>query len=102
MMVAGWVASRPPPRRGGVLCILIACSLLADGDEQLVAAIGSGLITVTDAAAILHLPKEQQREAVAKVRSGKFRTLQHAVEPPPRRATSRSEHHYNQLHPPGR
>ena len=72
--------------------VALASRVLAAGDEQLIAAIELGLVTVSDAATILHLPKEQQREAVAKVRSGKFRFLQHAIEAPLRRATPGAEH----------
>ena len=71
--------------------VALASRVLAEGDEQLVAAIESGLVTVSDAATVLHLPKEQQREAAAKVRSGKFRLLQHAIEPAPRHTAPSSE-----------
>lgn len=61
--------------------VAVASRVLIAGDEQLVAAIEDGLVTVSDAAGILELPKDKQREAVALVRSGKARTLRQAVEP---------------------
>lgn len=61
--------------------VAVASRVLAAGDEQLIAAIEAGLITVSDAAAILDLPKDKQCEAVALVASGQARTLRQAVEP---------------------
>jgi len=60
--------------------VTTASRVVAAGDEQLIAAVESGLVSVSDAAAILDLPKNAQREAVAEVRSGKARTLRQVVE----------------------
>jgi len=45
--------------------VTTASRVVAAGDEQLIAAVESGLVSVSDAAAILDLPKNAQREAVA-------------------------------------
>lgn len=56
-----------------------ASRVLESGDEQLIAAVEKGEISVSDAAAIVHLPKPRQREALESVRSGKARTLREAA-----------------------
>ena len=53
--------------------------VLADGDEQLIAAVTEGVVSVSDAAAIVKLPKPKQRELLELVRSGKARTLRAAA-----------------------
>ncbi|HET6882661.1 MAG TPA: hypothetical protein VFI31_21010 [Pirellulales bacterium] len=60
--------------------VATATRVLAAGDEELIAAVETGLVSVSDAAAILELPKDKQRQAVAAVHSGNARTLRQAVE----------------------
>jgi hypothetical protein len=52
---------------------------LAAGDEQVIEAVEAGQVSVSDAGAIVELPKSRQREALDLVRSGKARTLRQAV-----------------------
>jgi hypothetical protein len=59
--------------------VATASRVLAAGDEQLVAAIDAGQVAVSDAAAILDLPKAEQLVALDKLRSGKARTLRQAT-----------------------
>lgn len=59
--------------------VAVATRVVKAGDEQLVEAIRMGEVTVSDAASVLDLPKEKQREAVSRVRSGDARTVRQAV-----------------------
>lgn len=73
-----------------------ASKLIADGDEELLRAVETGTVTVSDAASISHLPKEQQRAALAAVAAGQARTLREASEiigdlPPTGAASSEAE-----------
>ena len=55
--------------------IALASRVIEEGDPLLVDAINAGQATVSDAAAVVSLAKEDQRAAVAAIRSGKARTL---------------------------
>jgi ParB-like nuclease family protein len=57
-----------------------ASKLIAGGDEEVLRAVESGTVTVSDAASICHLPKERQRAALAAVVAGQARTLCEASE----------------------
>jgi hypothetical protein len=59
--------------------VTMASRVLAAGDEQLIEAVELGEIAVSDAAVIIELPKPRQRELLARVRSGKSRTLRDAA-----------------------
>lgn len=59
--------------------VATATRVLAAGDEQVIAAVEEGRISVSDAASIVELPKPRQREALRMVRSGKTRTLRAAA-----------------------
>lgn len=61
--------------------VATASRVLASGDEAVIAAVDSGQVAVSDAAAILDLPKSEQRAALDKLRSGKARTLRKATKP---------------------
>lgn len=78
--------------------VAIASRVLASGDKQVIEAVESGEIAVSDAAAIVELGKPRQREALALVRSGKSRTLRDAAKvkkprtlPPAVRASDQTE-----------
>jgi hypothetical protein len=60
--------------------VATAAKVLEAGDEQVVEAIMSGSVSVSDAAAVAELPKEEQRQALEAVRSGRARTLRQAAE----------------------
>ena len=55
--------------------------VLDKGVPELVAAVKSGDVSVSDAASISDAPEEEQREAIAAVKSGKARTLAQAAGP---------------------
>lgn len=59
--------------------VAVATRVVEEGDEQLVEAVREGEVTVSDASSVLDLPKERQREAVARVRSGDARTVRQAA-----------------------
>lgn len=59
--------------------ISTASKVLESGDEQVIDAISDGTITVSDAAAVVELPKPKQREALEEVRHGRARTLRQAA-----------------------
>ena len=59
--------------------VATASRVLADGDEQVIAAIDAGDISVSDAATVVDLPKDAQREALDAVRRGRARTLRQAA-----------------------
>jgi hypothetical protein len=59
--------------------VALASRVIKEGDPFLVNAIHTGQVTVCDAAAVLSLSKEEQRAAVAAVRSGEARTLRQAA-----------------------
>jgi hypothetical protein len=50
------------------------------GDEQVIAAVESGDVAVSDARAIVDRPKDEQRQALEAVREGRARTLRQAAE----------------------
>jgi hypothetical protein len=62
--------------------VATASKVLESGDERVIAAIDAGTISVSDAAAIVDLPKEQQRQALDDVRRGRARTLRQAAKIP--------------------
>jgi hypothetical protein len=55
-----------------------ASKLIAEGDEEVLRAVETGTVTVSDATSISHLPKEHQRAALAAVAAGQARTLREA------------------------
>jgi hypothetical protein len=59
--------------------VAFANRVLAAGDEQVIAAVVKGEVSVSDAAAIVKLPKSRQRDLLALVRSGKALTLRAAA-----------------------
>ena len=80
--------------------VATASRVLAAGDEQVIAAIEAGQLSVSDAASVIDLPKPRQRELLDMVRSGQARTLREAAGrrkpkklPPAVRASRRSEPH---------
>lgn len=60
--------------------IATASKVLETGDEEVIGEIIAGNVSVSDAAAVAELPKEEQREALDAVRSGRARTLRQAAE----------------------
>jgi hypothetical protein len=62
--------------------VATASRVLQSGDERVIAAIDAGTISVSDAAAVADLPKEQQRQALDDVRRGRARTLRQAAKIP--------------------
>ncbi|HET6884428.1 MAG TPA: hypothetical protein VFI31_30020, partial [Pirellulales bacterium] len=60
--------------------VATASRVLQRGDEQVIAAVESGALAVSDARAIVDRPKDQQRQALAAVRQGRARTLRRAAE----------------------
>jgi hypothetical protein len=80
--------------------VTTASRLLAFGDEQVIEAVELGQVSVSDAGAIVDLPRSRQREALELVRSGKARTLRQAAKaktrrkfPPAVRASKKSDPH---------
>ena len=78
--------------------VAFASKVLEQGDERVIAAIDAGTISVSDAAAVVDLPKEAQREALDAVRRGRARTLRQAAKidlpdelPPPAVASDDDE-----------
>jgi ParB-like chromosome segregation protein Spo0J len=59
--------------------VALASRVIDQGDPLLLDAINAGQATVSDAAAVLSLAKEDQRSAVAAIRSGQARTLRQAA-----------------------
>lgn len=59
--------------------VAFANRVLAAGDEQVIAAVTEGAVSVSDAAAIVKLAKPRQRDLLALVHSGKARTLRAAA-----------------------
>ena len=59
--------------------VATALTVLEQGDAELVSAVESGSVAVSDAAAVALLPSDEQRQAVERVKSGKARTLRQAV-----------------------
>jgi ParB-like chromosome segregation protein Spo0J len=57
-----------------------ASRVLKSGDEQVIAAVASGDVAVSDAAAVANRPKEEQRRALEARRQGRARTLRQAAE----------------------
>lgn len=62
--------------------VTFASRVLESGDEMVIMAIDQGTISVSDAAAVADLPKEQQRQALDDVRRGRARTLRQAAKIP--------------------
>ena len=59
--------------------VCTAAKILKDGDEKLIDAVDAGTVAVSDAAAVVDLPKPKQRRAVERVRSGRSRTVRQAA-----------------------
>lgn len=59
--------------------VCTASKVLEQGDEEVIAAVDAGTVAVSDAAAVIELPKPKQRQAIERVRSRKSRTLRQAV-----------------------
>lgn len=59
--------------------VCIASKVLEQGDQKLIDAVDAGTVAVSDAAAVVDLPKPKQRRAVERVRSGRSRTLRQAA-----------------------
>jgi hypothetical protein len=57
-----------------------ASRVLKSADEQVIAAVESGDVAVSDAAAVANRPKEEQRRALEATRQGRARTLRQATE----------------------
>jgi hypothetical protein len=51
--------------------VATATQVLARGEAEVVSAVESGTVAVSDAAAVVGLPADEQREAVERVKSGK-------------------------------
>ncbi|HET6883824.1 MAG TPA: ParB N-terminal domain-containing protein [Pirellulales bacterium] len=60
--------------------VCTASRVLKSADEQVIAAVESGDVAVSDAGTVADRPKDQQRQALAAVRQGRARTLRHAAE----------------------
>ena len=60
--------------------VATASRVLKSADEQVIAAVESGDVAVSDAAAVANRPKEEQRRALAATRQGRARTLRQAAE----------------------
>lgn len=59
--------------------VATAAKILQQGDEKLIDAVDAGTVAVSDAAAVVDLPKPKQRRAVERVRSGRSRTVRQAA-----------------------
>jgi hypothetical protein len=57
-----------------------AARVLQSADEQVIAAVVSGDVAVSDAATVANRPKEEQRRALEATRRGRARTLRQAAE----------------------
>jgi hypothetical protein len=60
-----------------------AAKVLETGDEEVIGEIMAGNVSVSDAAAVAGLPKDEQRKALEAVRSGRARTLRQAADVEP-------------------
>jgi hypothetical protein len=60
--------------------VATASKVLETGHEEVIGEIVAGNVSVSDAAAVADLPKEEQRQALEAVRSGRARTLRQAAE----------------------
>ena len=60
--------------------VATASRVLKSADEQVIAAVQSGDVAVSDAAAVANRPKEEQRRALEAVRQDRARTLRQAAE----------------------
>ena len=60
--------------------VATASRVLKSADEQVIAAVESGDVAVSDAAAVANRPKEEQRRALEATRQGRARTLRQAAE----------------------
>ncbi|HJT35623.1 MAG TPA: ParB N-terminal domain-containing protein [Pirellulales bacterium] len=59
--------------------VATAAKVLKEGDQKLIEAVDAGTVAVSDAAAVVDLPKRKQRRAVERVRSGRSRTVRQAA-----------------------
>jgi ParB-like chromosome segregation protein Spo0J len=60
--------------------VFSASRVVERGDEQVIAAVESGDVAVSDARAVVDRPKDEQRQALEAVRQGRARTLRQAAE----------------------
>ncbi|MGH7140867.1 MAG: ParB N-terminal domain-containing protein [Pirellulales bacterium] len=60
--------------------VATASKVLDSGAEEVIGEIMAGKVSVSDAAAVADLPKEEQRHALEAVRSGRARTLRQAAD----------------------
>jgi hypothetical protein len=60
--------------------IATASRVLETGDQEVIDAIVAGNVSVSDAATVAALPKDEQRQALEEVRSGRARTLRQAAD----------------------
>ena len=60
--------------------VATASRVLKSADEQVIAAVVSGDVAVSDAAAVANRPKQEQRRALEARRQGRARTLRQAAE----------------------
>ena len=60
--------------------VATASRVLKSADEQVIAAVESGDVAVSDAASVADRPKDQQRQALEAKRAGRARTLRQAAE----------------------
>jgi hypothetical protein len=60
--------------------VATASRVLKSADEQVIAAVESGDVAVSDAASVANRPKDQQRQALQAKRQGRARTLRQAAE----------------------
>jgi hypothetical protein len=60
--------------------VFTAARVLQTADEQVIAAVVSGDVAVSDAAAVANRPKDQQRRALEATHQGRARTLRQAAE----------------------
>jgi ParB-like chromosome segregation protein Spo0J len=59
--------------------VTAASKVLARADEEIIQAVESGMVAVSDAAAVATLSPEKQRQAIERVKSGRARTLRQAI-----------------------
>ena len=59
--------------------VISASKVLARADDEIIQAVESGTVAVSDAAAVATLSPEKQRQAIERVKSGRARTLRQAV-----------------------
>jgi hypothetical protein len=60
--------------------VFTASRVLQSADEQVIAAVASGDVSVSDAASVVNRPKDEQRRALEATRQGRVRTLRQAAE----------------------